>query len=251
MTMLRVFVASLVLCGTLRPSGSASVQTSGNHLVTIHLNQTVDPSRLTISTMFDTPSGGRYSSDDMPPRLSSHVTMPTPRDIVINSPADAQALHVVIYAQGYRFVFVDLPSLAAESQTISTTLVPLPTLTLRGTVTLPYGIGPDGFALDVRHDATVIIMNYFDHGRSRGFVGFFGVLRLIGTTTVAADASFSIDVPDFAQDPNLAAQSLGWFQFTAHITPNYRYQLAPAGSSFLRGLRVASSYPEPIRLLPG
>jgi hypothetical protein len=80
-----------------------------------------------------------------------------------------------------------------------------------------------GATVEIRHYAAWILDSY---GVWDGVVPQFQ----IGTVPLARDGTFSVDLPDLAQDPFVSkSKSRGWFRLTATIR-NTVYQLEPAAT---------------------
>ena len=163
---------------------------------------------------------------------------------------DATALVAVVYCRGFRFAFVDAPSLADQREA-TLALIPLADLRLRGRVDfggLPV-TGP--WTLEIGYDASAAVFALETPAMRRGETGAFGgsfisSATTVATTTVASDGAFVARVPDFLADP-VVANSPG--RFTVFVlNGGSKHALALAGQRGSGpGLDLATVY-EPIAL---
>jgi hypothetical protein len=216
----------------------------------LHINQKIDPTMLTVTSMLRGPFGGYSQYGDALPRLR----MTGPHDIAIGTVHEGQAaksLRLVIYCRGYQFAFVDVPNLAArDSKTTAIDLVPLASVTLQGRVILPAGENPPQFTLEVAYDASALALEYFARGSGPSGYSFPSSLTPVATAALKSDGSFAAMVPDFFNDAAVAAtRSKGTLHFGVH-SRRKSYGLLAEEPAWPRplGLPIAPSYADEIVL---
>lgn len=162
----------------------------------------------------------------------------------------ANLLKAIVYCPGYRFVL--LTESALESRrggTISIELKLLGSIPLSGEVVLARPVR--GLAIEARYSA------YWGHE-------FFGITDgavptyTVATSMIAPDGTFTLNVPDFAQDPvvaSFAPESRGSLRLDLRdpATGNFPYGPSSLQSIEKRGqpvqVGIASQYPRPLQLV--
>lgn len=161
----------------------------------------------------------------------------------------ATALVAVVYCRGFRFAFVDVPSLTQRETTVA--LVPLRDVVLRGRVDLG-GLPITGpWTLEIGYDASAAVLGLEIPVMMRGTTGGFGgsfpsSATTVATTTVASDGAFVARVPDFLDDPVVSAHPGRFTLF--FLSGLSKHELVLAGQDRAGpGLDLAKTY-DPIAL---
>jgi hypothetical protein len=248
---LRIAYLALLAIGVLPARGIPAVppQSNTSKPFVLHLNQPVDPNRLIVTTLLSGPQGGHSSYGMRLPQFQ----MRGPQDILIDTTlkgAPASSLRIVVYCPGYRFAWVEIPSLdGASANGIAIDLVPLGTLPFRGRVNLQSASSRSPITLHVEYDASMMVFNYF-YKDFRGAGSFMSSRLEFATTTLGADGSFAVEIPDLLNDP-AAARAPGTFTFFARTGLTTGHRVRPVGAaSPWKGLTLQSSYPGEIVFEP-
>jgi hypothetical protein len=183
-----VVLASLVLLGSNADSAKRQLPSVEQGL-SLHFPRTIDPSSLSIRYYMTGGFGGyggfiRTKSDTWDYSIeTSYEGKP------------ARTLKAILFYPGYEVKLIDIPSLDdSATRNVDVELRPLPLIRLSGKVILPKSEA----SLYLKLNATYCA--YWDReffGIIDGFVSSFD----LGSTDVAEGGSFSMMVPDFAQDP--------------------------------------------------
>ena len=236
-----LFTVVAIQCSPRAPSSE-----SRDPVFFLHINQPVDPEFVTISYLVkgEKPGGGYGNWGSYGPSLHMTATQDIPIRLTLpQNEQRATTLKAVVFCRDYGLAFVNVPSLArVPSKRVAVDLVPLGSVALTEHVALPKGENPADLRLDVLYDITSLVMSYFE-----AIEGLSGGGMKVATTTLAADGSFKITVPDFANDPKLM-KGPGRFHFGIRSLRPYnsatgRPEIRPPGE-----IPIASSYPEPISL---
>jgi hypothetical protein len=217
--------------------GRAQAQSfSGANSFLLRLPPTVDTTGLHIN-YFMTGAFGGYGAFVR--------TKPNVHDYVIDASYEnkpAKTLRIIVYCPGYRMELINVASLADSSDSgASVELKPLPSVQLSGKIALSEG----GVRKDYKVE--VLYLAYWGHE-------FFGILDGFVTTfklasaEVQHDGSFSVAVPDFANDPAIATfKEKGVLKLIAREpeTGNFAYTLESAESLGRDAeFEIATKYPE-------
>jgi hypothetical protein len=157
----------------------------------------------------------------------------------------ARSLRLVVYCRGYQFALIDVPNLAdPASRKVTIDLVPLGLVPLPGRTILPVGENASQFTLEVEYDASMLALGYFMRGIGNSGGSFPSSNTSVATAKVQSDGSFTVMVPDFLNDPAVAAMSSrGTLHFSAHGgRKSYLLVTEDSTGPMSRGLPIAKSY---------
>ncbi len=119
-----------------------------------------------------------------------------------------ESWNIVVYSPYYQMQTFDFQSLGGESKNIQLKLVPLGTVVFSGKVLLQNQLSDDGLQIKVRYKPTWKCEHFKLMDCMLG-------ARIIGSTNLEKDGSFTVNLPNFAGDPIIASyKNKGEFEFS-------------------------------------
>ncbi|HEY1173249.1 MAG TPA: hypothetical protein VGH19_17910 [Verrucomicrobiae bacterium] len=214
---------------------------SDRQVLLLNFPKSVDIADAQIEYFLTGPFGGVGNRVTSKPNLHQYVIDTT------HESKPAQSLKAIIYCPGYGFALVNAPSLktpAAGNATID--LSPQRTIPLAGKIVAPAGKSLAGLKLEVTYHA-LWGMEYF------GYIDGMAPEFKVATADIAADGSFTLTLPDLANDATIKMFQLTEERLKLALrdpkTGNFPYALAvPESLGWKDEFKIASSYPIPLHL---
>jgi hypothetical protein len=222
--------------------------------VVLHFTRPIDPGRLFISSLL------RHIPNRTRAEIHEGFRMVGALDVAVDTVIDGQAAagaRILVAYDGFQMTVVDVPFLtdiASRRRTID--LLPLASVPLTGRVEFPPGRDPGQFTIEATVDRSSLVIGPLLGEAIPGGNGFIFLSdATISSTSLAADGSFTMNLPNLADDPVAGPAHSIRLQFRARAK-YFRYpmtfRLVPAGPvpPDGLGLPIAHAYREVLVLRP-
>jgi hypothetical protein len=222
--------------------------------VVLHFTRPIDPGRLFISSLL------RHIPKSPRAQIREGFRTVGAQDVVVDTVLNghpAAGARILVACDGFQLAVADVPFVAdAASRRVTIDPAPLASVPLTGRVEFPPGRDPGQFTIEATMEASWLVIGpLLDEAVPGGNGPIFLSDATIARAGLAADGSFTLNLPNLADDPGTALWPSIRLSFRAR-SKYFRYPMtfglvsaSPAPSDG-RGIPVARAYPRVLVLRP-